>query len=184
MRCLKKIAAILLLSVLLFNIVGYRFLFNYFEQKSIATLEKKIDAFAYNESELNEIAIPLNMPYYSDKSVENIYGEVEINGQHYQYVKRKIENNILHIWCLANTEKNNLTAAKNDVAKSNSQNNHTNSNQKQSIVIKLLQTEFLSSQTYSFANTYSSTTQQQLVFNHSCTSQFNPLDLLKPPNFI
>jgi hypothetical protein len=181
---LKKIAAILLLSALLFNIVGYRFLFNYFEQKSVSILEQKIDAFAYDESELNEVRIPLNMPYYSDKSVENIYGEVEINGQHFQYVKRKIENNILHIWCLPNTEKNSLTAAKNDVAKSNSQESNSSSNQKQNIVIKLLQTEFLPWVEHSFTNTYSSTTQQQLVFNHSCLSQFNPLGLIKPPNFI
>jgi hypothetical protein len=180
---LKKVAAILLLSALLFNIIGYRFVFNYLEQKSVSILEQKIDAFAYNESELNEIAVPLNMPYYSDKSVENIYGEVEINGQHYQYVKRKIENNILHIWCLPNTEKNSLTASKNDVVKSNSQESNSNSNQKQNTVIKLLQTEFLPLVVYSFANTYSSTTQQQLVFNHSCISQFNPLGLIKPPNF-
>lgn len=181
---MKKLASILILLILIFNIIGYRFVLNYLENKSVAVLEQVIETNSYIDSDLCELQIPLNMPYYSDSKLETISGEINLQGKIFSYVKRKIENNILHIWCLSNTEKNNLITAKNYVAKSNSQENHSNSNQKQNIVIKLLQTEFLPWTIYNFSNTYSITTQHQLVINHSCTSQFNPLGLIKPPNFI
>ena len=180
MKYLKKIVAILLLSTLLFNIVGYRFLFNHFEQKSIAAIEKKIDAFTYNANELKEVSIPLNMPYCSDKQMENVNGEVVINGLHYQYVKRKIENNILHLWCLPNTQKNNLIAVKNDIAKSNNQQPNQSRN---TILIKLFQTEFIPLQTTKIISHFMVQKTVIVANNFLCVSQFKPADAAKPPEF-
>ncbi len=58
---LKQITAILLIVILLFNIGGYKFVFTYVEQKATQTLDKKIDAHQYNEAELIEFQIPLQM---------------------------------------------------------------------------------------------------------------------------
>jgi hypothetical protein len=73
--CVKKLAAICLLALLLFNVAGYRVLFSLLEQKATTRLENKIDAGNYSESQLVEIKIPLSMPYYSDKDYESVYGE-------------------------------------------------------------------------------------------------------------
>src|SRR5262245_32402845 len=74
---LKKIVAILLLFVMVFNLVGYRWIFEAIEDKATADLEQKISTGEYSNDQLVEIRIPLNMPYYSDKDYENVYGETD-----------------------------------------------------------------------------------------------------------
>ncbi len=49
---MKKIATIFLLVLMLLNIVGYRYVFNYLESKASAKLDKAIDAFQLIASEL------------------------------------------------------------------------------------------------------------------------------------
>lgn len=102
---------------MVFNLVGYRWLLNSFEQKATARLEKKISAGSYSDDQLVEIKIPLNMPYFSDKDYEEVYGERDWNGQHYRYVKRKVSNNVLYLLCLPNTEKTNIANVKNEFTK-------------------------------------------------------------------
>ena len=102
---------------MLFNTVGYRFAFSFLEERSITKLDLAIDAGKYDEKNLIEITIPLNMPYVSDKDYETAYGETEIDGTNYQYVKRKITNNVLHLMCLANNEKTTLVATKHSIEK-------------------------------------------------------------------
>jgi hypothetical protein len=100
---LKKIASISLLVLLVFNWCGYRFVFNWVQQKADARLEAKLDQHNYQESELLEISVPLNMPYQTDRSdFERVDGEIEIGGVHYKYVKRKVENGQLVLKCIPN----------------------------------------------------------------------------------
>ena len=178
---LKKLAAISLLVILLFNTIGYRLLINRYESKADTRLERAIDAFHYNEADLVEITIPLNMPYYTDKGMEYVSGKIEAAGKHYQYVKRKVENNILHIWCIANTEKNKYSDYKANLAKSSSE---TNPQERQNPVIKLLQAEYLQSQQFFTEKHVSLSTPENNPFDHACTSQFNPGELIQPPEFI
>ena len=114
---MKKIAAILLLSLMVFNLIGYRWLFSTIEENATADLEQKIAAGKYNDDQLVEIQIPLNMPYYSDKDYENVYGETDWNGEHYRYVKRKVSGNTLYLLCLPNKEKTNIAKVKNEFTK-------------------------------------------------------------------
>ena len=114
---MKKIAAILLLSLMVFNLIGYRWLFSTIEESATADLEQKIAAGKYNDDQLVEIQIPLNMPYYSDKDYENVYGETDWNGEHYRYVKRKVSGNTLYLLCLPNKEKTNIAKVKNEFTK-------------------------------------------------------------------
>jgi hypothetical protein len=128
----KKLAAICLLALLLFNTAGYRVLFNILEQKATARLENKIDAGNYSEEQLVEVKIPLSMPYYSDKDYESVYGETDWNGQHYRYVKRKITDNTLYLLCLPNEEKNIIVNTKNEMTKAaNDVSSNTPAQQKQ-----------------------------------------------------
>lgn len=102
---------------MVFNLAGYRWLFSAIEKKATANLEQKISSGNYSEEQLVEIRIPLNMPYYSDKDYENVYGETDFNGEHYRYVKRKVSDNILYLLCLPNKEKTSIANAKNEFTK-------------------------------------------------------------------
>jgi len=130
---------------MLFNIVGYRFVFAYLEKKSTEKLDLAIDKGNYDHQNLIEIKIPLNMPYVSDKDYEDAYGETEINGTNYQYVKRKISQNILYLLCLPNYEKNMLVAAKHTIEKNAVQLDNKKSNQKNPVTFlsKALQQEYV-----------------------------------------
>lgn len=77
-------------------------------------LETKIDNSDYDESSLFEIRIPLNAPYLADNTTEfeRFDGEVELDGVHYKYVKRKVVNGELVLLCLPNKSKTELQNSK------------------------------------------------------------------------
>jgi len=111
---LKKIAAILLISLLLFNWYGYRFVINYLQKKADGQLQARLDVNDYSEAELLEIKIPLNMPYQnSSSSFERHYGEINLDGKVYTYVKRKVENGYLVLKCIPNNVKEEIKKAGN-----------------------------------------------------------------------
>ena len=98
---MKKIAAILLIAILSFNWYGYRIVTIILARNADKQLEVRLDNDQYNESELIEIRVALNVPYQNDQAdFERHYGEMEVNGQYYTYVKRKIENGYLVLKCI------------------------------------------------------------------------------------
>lgn len=112
---LKKLAAILLIGVFTFNWFGYRLLTDYLQHKADKTLEAQLDRHEYDESQLLEMRIPLNMPYQTASSgFERIDGEIEIDGIHYKYVKRKVDNGELVLLCLPNHKKMKLQSARSE----------------------------------------------------------------------
>jgi hypothetical protein len=118
---LKKITAILFLLILLFNAGGYRIAMSLLEHRADKKLEAKIDERDYDESQLIEIRVALNMPYqerYSD--FERQYGEIEMNGKMYSYVKRKIEGDVVIFKCIPNEAKQELKQTQGALAKANS----------------------------------------------------------------
>ncbi len=128
----KKAAAILLTIVLLFQLGGYRFVISTLQAKADSKLELAIDNKEYNEADLMEIRVTLNMPYqarYTD--FERHYGEITIDGIFYTYVERKIEGDVLVLKCIANESKQQLKQTANDLVQSNSaqdQNNNAKKN--------------------------------------------------------
>ena len=115
---LKKIFAILLLSLLFFNWYGYRLLSAYLQAASDISLEAKVEKQEYDESQLIELRIPINLPYHNDwTGFERFSGEVEIDGVHYKYVKRKVERGELVLMCLPNSEKQQLQTARDNFFK-------------------------------------------------------------------
>jgi len=119
-RFVRKFAAISLICLLLFNWYGYRFVTNYLQQKADRQLESRIDLNQYDESQLIEIRVALNMPYQNNQAdFERHYGEIEINGKIYTYVKRKIEDGYLVLKCIPNTVKQNIKAADNALFNAN-----------------------------------------------------------------
>lgn len=140
--------------ILLFNLVGYRFVVDYMQQKSDEALEARLDLDDYNESELIEIKIPVNMPYQTSWSEYERYdGEVEMDGISYKYVKRRLLNDTLYLRCIPNTQKMRLQTAKNDFFKNNNDIAQNNSSKKsdnaKSLALKKLICEY-DEHTFSF----------------------------------
>lgn len=112
---MRKIAAILLLGSLLYNWLGYRLVYDYLQHRADKALEALLDQEAYDNSRLVEIKVPLNLPYQAQwTEFERYNGEIELNGQHYKYVKRRIYNDSLVLLCLPNDTRQKIDNARND----------------------------------------------------------------------
>lgn len=110
---MRKIAAILLLAIFVFNLFGYRLFVSYMIQSTDQCLQTALDKADYNEAELISIKKAVNLPYYNnDPEFLPAYGEIEMNGLLYKYVKSRLYNDSLEMLCIPNTTKQNLLAAK------------------------------------------------------------------------
>lgn len=129
---MKSITAILLIALLFFNWYGYRIITGYVQKQADRQLSILLDNHSYNESELIELKVELQVPYQKqDADFERHYGEIEIDGKSYTYVKRKIENGILIVKCIPNHQRNKLKTANADFLKMVIGLNHENNNGKQ-----------------------------------------------------
>jgi len=165
-----------------FNFLGYRWFFSVIENKATAKLEQKISAGNFSEDQLVEIRIPLNMPYYSDKDYEEVYGETDWNGEHYRYVKRKVSNNTLYLLCLPNKEKSSIAKVKNEFTKAvNDIPANKQGSQQKNTIIKLLTSEFKISESLISENSFSSLSLQFISRNTAVTNLFIPLTEAQPP---
>ena len=109
---MKQLLTSFLLLVHLFNLFGYTYLFRYLEQHSNEQITTRIDQHRYNDSDLIELKVALNLPYLnSSNNYERHDGEVTINGRHHNYVKRKVSGDTLYLLCLPNTGKDELKIA-------------------------------------------------------------------------
>jgi hypothetical protein len=153
------------------------------EQKATVRLEKKIDAGKYDQSQLVEVKIPLNLPYYTDWSdYQTYYGQVELNGESYQYVKRKVVGDTLYLLCIPHAEKNTIQLAKADYF--NMVNNIQHDGQQkgnQPPVIKLMLSEFLQDESIACDCNLNQTLVLPASKNVSYFSQCDPSTPAQPP---
>jgi hypothetical protein len=138
LNSLRKIAAILFMLVFAFNLCGYRFVISILQTKADARLEAQIDNSEYDESQLIEMQVPLNMAYQTRYTeFERHYGEITIDGKAYTYVKRKIAGDVLILKCIANESKQELRSTEDGIVKSNSgQDQDNNTGKKQTTSLK------------------------------------------------
>ena len=141
---LRKAVAILFICILAFNIGGYRLAISLLQVKADQTLETQIDGNDYDEAQLIEMRVPLNMPYQNRHTdFERHYGEINIDGKAYTYVKRKIDGDVLVLKCIANESKQALQKTANNLAQSNSgQEQENNSKKQHSSVQKIASSEY------------------------------------------
>lgn len=109
---MKRLAAILLSLILLVNTAGYKLLFSYLETRAGLSMQEKINSGNYLVPELQEVIIPLELPYINDRTADHIAGEVEVGGRFVNMVKYQIKDNRLHIWYLHNNTKDGIAAAR------------------------------------------------------------------------
>jgi hypothetical protein len=114
----RKITAILLIAVLLFNVFGYYGLFLGLRLKTTHDLITRLDAEAYSTDETLTLKLPLSVPYHVDQNeYERVDGEIEYKGEYYRLVKQKLTNDTLYVVCLADKQSKNITRTFNDYAK-------------------------------------------------------------------
>lgn len=90
------------------------------QDKADRRLESQLDNSDYDESQLMEIRITMNMPYQQRYTeFERHYGEVDIDGKTYTYVKRKVEGDVVVLKCIANKSKQQLKNIDTDLTKAN-----------------------------------------------------------------
>ncbi len=110
---MRRLFALGLLAIHLFNIAGYSLLFQYFIYRTDTNLVAQLDLNQYRESELIQFKIPISLPYLIDKpDYERVDGQVEIKGVLYTYVKRKIERDTIYLQCLPNRVTQRLSKAR------------------------------------------------------------------------
>lgn len=141
-NCLRKIAAILFLFIFFFNLCGYRILITFMQTRADQKLETLIDNNEYNDAELIEMRVALNMPYQQRYTeFERHYGEINIDGKVYSYVKRKIEGDLLILKCIPNEQKQELKHKSDDITKSNT-GGTSDTNKKNSSSLKIFGGEY------------------------------------------
>jgi hypothetical protein len=115
----KRIAAILLMGILLFNWCGYRLMSSWLENRADSQLESSLDNNSYDESQLLSFKIPAtHLSYYnSSQRFERVDGQIEIGGVKYKYVKRRLYNDSLELLCIPNHAVMQLQTAKNEFFK-------------------------------------------------------------------
>jgi hypothetical protein len=167
---------------MVFNLVGCRWFFSIIEDKATAKIEKKISSRSYKEDQLVEIQIPLNMPYYSDKDYEEVYGETDWNGEHYRYVKRKISGNILYLLCLPDKENTSIAKVKSEFTKSvNDVPANKQGSQQKNTLIKLMTSEFQTNETSIEENIFSTAALSFINKNIDAKDLFISLTEAQPP---
>ena len=114
---MKKTAAILLLGILTFNWVGYRFLTSYLEDRSNTAFNSRLDSDNYDESDLISIKVANNLPYTNAKKFERVNGQIEIAGVQYNYVKIKVSSDSLELLCIPNHDVTKMQASKDEFFK-------------------------------------------------------------------
>ena len=129
---MRKIASILLLGILLFNWVGFRFFTSYMEQKANVQLEAQLDNNNYDDADLISIKIPAEhvSSYANTNKFERVDGQVEVKGVEYKYVKIRHFNDSLELLCIPNQQVMKLQNAKDDFFKLVNDLQHTGQSKK------------------------------------------------------
>ncbi|HZY79060.1 MAG TPA: hypothetical protein VFE50_06015 [Cyclobacteriaceae bacterium] len=95
---MRRLTAAVLLSLILFNVIGYYGVYLGLRAKANSDLRQQLDANNFDESETITIRVPLALPYQSDwSSFQRVDGDFEKDGEFYNLVKQKIERDTLII---------------------------------------------------------------------------------------
>ncbi|HEY0054806.1 MAG TPA: hypothetical protein VGB63_05575 [Pedobacter sp.] len=114
---MQKSLSIFLLSVFLFNIIGYKAVYFFELKQADARIEAKILKSDFSSNRLITLRVPLTLPYLTNSNFESIEGEITVKGTTYKYIKRKIENNTLVFVCIDHYEKSRIQKNSDDYFK-------------------------------------------------------------------
>ncbi len=109
---MKRLAAILLLSVHLFYLGGYTLVFQYFINRADSQMDKQVYGSKIENANLILLKVPVNMPTVTDwTDYETVAGQIQVKDAYYNYVRLKMTHDTMYFVCLANKAKTNLVKA-------------------------------------------------------------------------
>lgn len=112
---MKKPIAIFFLVIFLFNVGGYHVVFWALRSQAKNNLLHRLDADAYSSEDVVILTLPVSLPYpLHDNDYERATGEVEYNGEYYQLVKQKVENDTLFMVCIKDVHQKRLQQTMHD----------------------------------------------------------------------
>ena len=119
MLLLKKIATILLLTLLFFNWVGYWLFISWVESRATARWEIQLDNDQYDASQLILFKVSASAIPYSNASMvfQRADGELEVGNNHYRYVRKRLYNDSLEFLCIPDAEAGRLRSARNEIVR-------------------------------------------------------------------
>jgi hypothetical protein len=117
---------------LLFSWFGYQLLIDYLQNDADSKLEKKLDEDNYDSSQLVAIKIPAtSLPYYTNsKQFQRTNGQIELNGSTYNYVKWRLYQDTVELFCIPNRVNTKLSTARDDFFKLVNDLQHNSSSKK------------------------------------------------------
>lgn len=142
---MKKIVSITFAVLLLFNWIGYRFVFDYLQHHADVKLDYRIENKQYTSNELLVLEVPIQLPYSPHQTTfEKVSGEILLNGVLYKYVERKIEDGKVILKCIPNQQKQQVVNARDQFMHLVNEMNtdHSSSKQKNNFSIKHLVSDF------------------------------------------
>jgi hypothetical protein len=109
---LKRLAAIVLLSIHLFFTGGYVLVFQYLINQADSKMVKQVYDSKIDDHRLVLLKIPVNMPTITDwTDYETVAGQIQLKDAYYNYVKLKMTRDTMYLVCYANTAKTRLVKA-------------------------------------------------------------------------
>lgn len=110
---MKRLTALFLAGLFLFNLAGYRLFFHYVQKSADIRYQQSLDNNTEDERGMITLKVDLNMPYLAQNtSFERVDGEITIDGKIYKYVKRKIHNGKLVLLCLPDEKRTKLKSSR------------------------------------------------------------------------
>ena len=115
---MRKAVSIVLVTLLLFNALGFYGVFLGLRLKSAQDLVQRLDLNDYKETETITLKVPVSLPYTSGKDqYERVNGEVELYGEFFHLVKQKLSQDTLYIVCIKDGQSKKIIKALNDYVK-------------------------------------------------------------------
>jgi hypothetical protein len=115
----KRIAAIVLLCLLVFNWIGYEFYSAFQQDRADKTMVASLDQNNYSDADLISVKVPAVhlSSYVNAKEFQRVDGQIEINGIQYNYVKRRFTEDSLELLCIPNRTATSVQNARNEFFK-------------------------------------------------------------------
>lgn len=112
---MRRTFAIVFLTLLLLNILGYYGLFLGLLYQNDRVMTQKLDDEQYDDAETITVKVPITIPYGTDSpGFERVDGIFEHEGEFYRLVKQKLQRDTLHIVCVKDQQSKRINQALTD----------------------------------------------------------------------
>jgi hypothetical protein len=108
---LKKLFAIAMLILILFNLGGYSLLFQYFIYRSDSAVLEQINGNHYKSSDLIEVKIPVHLNIQDWAEYAVVSGQVQLKDNSYNYAEIKLTRDTMYLLCIPNHSRTRLINA-------------------------------------------------------------------------